>query len=74
MINHYFKLAKKYLFKNKYYTFINVFGLVFGMLSALIIAKYIGGSLQFDGFHQNKGRIYSIKQEESIKGAPADQG
>ncbi len=70
MISHYFKLAKKNLFKNKYYTFINVFGLVFGMLSALIIAKYIGGSLQFDSFHQKKDRIYSVTQKESINGNP----
>ncbi len=68
MISHYFKLAKRDLFKNKYYTFINVFGLVFGMLSALIIAKYIGGSLQFDSFHTKKDNIYSITQEESING------
>ncbi len=68
MISHYFKLAKKGLFKNKYYTFINIFGLVFGMLSVLIIAKYIGGSLQFDSFHQKKDKIYFISQEESING------
>ena len=69
MISHYFKLAKRELFKNRYYTFINIFGLVFGMLSALIIAKYIGGSLQFDSFHQKKDKIYSIKQAESINGS-----
>lgn len=70
MFDHYFKLANKHLLKNKYYTLINVFGLVFGMLSALIIAKYIGGSLQFDSFHQKKDRIYSITQAESINGNP----
>ena len=70
MIRHYFKLAKRSLLKNKYYSFINVFGLVFGMLSALIIAKYIGGSLQFDRYHENKDRIYSVTQEESVNGTP----
>lgn len=70
MINHYLKLAIRALLKNKYYTFINVLGLVFGMLSALIIAKYIGGSLDFDSFHEKKDRIYSIAQEESIQGNP----
>lgn len=70
MISYYFKLAKRDLFKNKHYTAINIFGLVFGMLSALIIAKYIGGSLQFDSFHKKKDRIYSITQEESINGNP----
>jgi putative ABC transport system permease protein len=70
MILHYFKLAKRGLLKNKYYTFLNVFGLVFGMLSALVIAKYIGGSLQFDRYHVKKDRIYSITQEEFINGNP----
>ncbi|HYI79228.1 MAG TPA: ABC transporter permease, partial [Chryseolinea sp.] len=68
MIRHYFKLAKRGLLKHKYYSVINVFGLVFGMLSALIISKYIGGSLQFDRFHDKKDRIYAITQEESING------
>ncbi len=72
MIRHYFRLAKRSLIKNKYYTIINVLGLVFGMLSALIIAKYIGGSLQFDRFHEKKDRIYSIQQEESVNGNPKE--
>ncbi|HKZ38007.1 MAG TPA: ABC transporter permease, partial [Chryseolinea sp.] len=70
MISHYFKLAQKTLVKNKYYTFINIFGLVCGMLSALTIAKYIGGSLHFDSFHLKKDKIYSVIQEESINGNP----
>jgi len=70
MISHYFKLARKSLIKNKYYTLINVFGLVCGMLSALIIGKYIGGSLQFDSFHQKKERIFFLTQNESIDGNP----
>lgn len=68
MIGHYFKLARKNLAKNKYYTIINVGGLVLGMLSALIIAKYIGGSLQFDKFHLNRDRIYAITQQEFADG------
>jgi putative ABC transport system permease protein len=70
MIGHYFKLARKTLLKNRYYTFINVFGLVCGMLSGLIIAKYVGGSLQFDSFHVKKDRIFSITQQESLNGNP----
>jgi putative ABC transport system permease protein len=70
MIHHYFKLAKRALLKNRYYSFINIFGLVFGMLSALIIAKYIGGSLQVDRHHEKKNSIYSVTQEESIHTTP----
>lgn len=72
MISYYFKLAQKALMKNKHYTFINVFGLVCGMLSALIIGKYIGGSLQFDSFHLKKERIFSVAQQESIAGNPQE--
>jgi putative ABC transport system permease protein len=74
MINHYFKLAKKVLIKNKYYTIINVFGLVCGMLSALIIAKYIGGSLYYDNFHVKKERIYTVTQEETADGSTSIKG
>jgi len=70
VISHYLKLAKRGLFKNKYYTFINIFGLVFGMLSALIIVKYIGGSLKFDNFHHKRDHIYAITQEEFLNGTP----
>lgn len=72
MLSHYFKLAQKALMKNKHYTLINVFGLVSGMLSALVIGKYIGGSLQFDSFHLKKDRIYSVTQQESIAGNPQE--
>ncbi len=68
MISHYFKLARKNLTKNKYYTLINIGGLVLGMLAALIIAKYIGASIQFDSFHENKDRIYAVTQRESSDG------
>jgi putative ABC transport system permease protein len=68
MIIHYLKLARRVLARNKYYTAINVFGLTCGMLSALIIAKYVGGSSQFDSFHVKKDRIYSLTQQESING------
>lgn len=70
MISHYFKLAQKTLIKNRYYTFINVFGLTCGMLSVLIIAKFVGYSMEFDNFHLMKDRIYSVTQVESLDGNP----
>lgn len=70
MFGHHLKLARKALLKNKYYSIINIFGLVCGMLSTLIIAKYIGGSLHFDRFHSKKDNIYAILQQESVNGGP----
>ncbi len=74
MLQHYFKLAGRVLIKNKYYSFINMFGLVFGMVSALMIAKYIGGSLVYDNFHSNKESIYSVTQEEVVNGESQRKG
>lgn len=68
MIGHHLKLSWKVFRKYKYHTLINIFGLVSGMLGALIIAKYIGGSLQYDSFHINRKQIHSISQQESITG------
>lgn len=73
MLIHYLKLARKSLIKHKYYTFINVAGLVCGMLSALIIAKYIGASLEFDSFHANKDNIYVLSQEERVDGSSGQE-
>jgi len=44
------------------------------MLSVLVIAKYIGGSLHYDTFHVNKERIFSVTQEESVDGNPSKKG
>lgn len=73
MLMHYLKLARKSLIKHKYYTFINVVGLVCGMLSALIIAKYIGASLELDSFHANKDNIYVLSQKEIVDGSSGQQ-
>jgi putative ABC transport system permease protein len=73
MLIHYLKLAQKVLIKHKYYTIINVVGLVCGMISALIIAKYIGASLQLDRFHLNKNKIYSVSQEQFTEGNPQEK-
>ena len=68
MLIHYLKLARKSLIKYKYYTMINIIGLVSGMMSALIIAKYIGASLESDNFHVNKNQIYALAQEQFANG------
>ena len=71
MTQHYFRLALRSLGKHKYNTLINIFGLVCGMFSVLVIAKYIGGKLQFDSFHLNRNQIYTITQKET--GPDGDQ-
>ncbi len=68
-LHSHFSFALRNLVKNKYYTSINVLGLVFGMLSVLIIAKYIGGSLQMEQFHLKKELLFFITQQEQHHGS-----
>ena len=68
MVPHYLRLALKNIAKQKYYSVINVFGLVCGMLSVLIIGNYIGASLAFDKHHVHRDHIYAVTQRESVAG------
>jgi putative ABC transport system permease protein len=68
MLRHYFKLVRSGLIKNKLYTTINIIGLTCGMLSALIIAKYVGYTFELDNFHLFKNRIFSVNEKEFING------
>lgn len=68
MVSHYLRIARRIFQKYRYYTALNIIGLACGMFGALIIAKYVGASLQFDSFHVNRNHIYSVTQQESIGG------
>ncbi|MBC9794763.1 ABC transporter permease [Sinomicrobium weinanense] len=58
MIRNYFKTAWKTLKKNKFFSFINIFGLTIGTSCFLLIALYIFDELTFDRFHQHTSNIY----------------
>ncbi len=52
------KIALRNLWKNKGYTFINVFGLSIGMASCILIFMFIRYQLSFDEGYKNENRIY----------------
>jgi putative ABC transport system permease protein len=69
MFKNYFKIAVRNLMRNKFYSFINIFGLAFGMAIAILIALYVQYELSFDAYHKNADRIYRVafansKQDE----------
>jgi hypothetical protein len=51
MIFNYFKIAFRYLIKNRTFSVINIFGLTIGFLCFLTIALYLNDELNFDMFH-----------------------
>ena len=60
MIKHYFKIAVRNLWRNKTYSFINIFGLTLGLVCFLLIALYVFDELTYDGFHKNADNIYRV--------------
>lgn len=63
MIRNYFKIALRYLQKNKLYTFINLSGLALGISGCLLIGLYIWHELSYDRFHDNADRIVRVTWE-----------
>ncbi|MDR1454153.1 MAG: ABC transporter permease [Tannerella sp.] len=59
----------RFLNKNRFYTFINVFGLSVSLMFVILIAVYTVQELSVDAFHENAGRIYILCSENSPGGA-----
>lgn len=60
MLRHYFKIAWRNLTRDKLYTLVNIFVLVIGMASFLLIALYIKDEMSYDRFHDKSDRIYRV--------------
>src|SRR5262245_59081893 len=60
MIKHYFKIVLRNLWRNKTYSFINIFGLTLGLICFLLIALYVFDELTYDSFHKNANNIYRV--------------
>jgi len=65
MIKHYFKIVLRNLWRNKTYSFINIFGLMAGLVCFLLIALYVFDELTYDRFHTKADRIYRVIDEKT---------
>src|SRR5687767_7009548 len=63
MFKNYFKIAVRNLFRNKLYSFVNIFGLTIGITSCLLIGVYIVHELSYDKFHSNADRIARVTMD-----------
>ncbi len=68
MLRRHFKIAIRALFKNKFFSLLNIFGLAVGMGSCLLIVNYVAFETSFDEFHEQKNNIYRITHEFYEKG------
>ena len=67
MISSYFKIAIRNFWRNKTFSFINIFGLAFGLACCLFIGLYIQNELKFDRFHKNADSIYRVAFSDYFK-------
>src|SRR5210317_2139150 len=68
MLRNYIKICLRSLFKNKTFSFINIFGLAVSMSICLLIILMLADQSQYDRFHQDKDRIYRILTDAGQKG------
>ena len=70
MIQNYFKIALRYLQKNRLYAFVNIVGLCIGITSCILIGLYIWHEQSFDRFHKNADRIARVTWEYNFEDKP----
>ncbi|MEX2347683.1 MAG: ABC transporter permease [Balneolaceae bacterium] len=58
MLKNYLKIAFRNLFKNKVYSFINIFGLAVGIACCMLIGLYVYNEWSYDEFHSKSDRLY----------------
>ncbi len=63
MIISYLKIAFRNLFRQKGYSFINIFGLSAGISACIFISGYVISELKYDKHHKDAGRIYRINTQ-----------
>lgn len=65
MLKNYLTIAYRTLVKNNIYSLINIFGLAFGMATALIIILWVQDELNYNLFHKNISDIHRIMETQT---------
>jgi putative ABC transport system permease protein len=68
MLKNFFKVAIRNLWKQKGYSFLNIFGLAMGMACSLLILLWITDEERVDNFHAKGDRLYSIYERQYYDG------
>ncbi|MEO6637474.1 MAG: ABC transporter permease, partial [Ginsengibacter sp.] len=61
MLKNYFKTAWRNMLKNKFYSFINIAGLTFGLTVGMLILLWIQDEYSYDSFHKNAAHIIKLE-------------
>ena len=64
MFKNYLKIAIRSLFKDKFFSFLNVSGLTIGITCCLLIMTYVNYELSYDKHFTNHENIYRVITEK----------
>ncbi|MBB6127430.1 ABC transporter permease [Mucilaginibacter lappiensis] len=64
MIRNYFKIAWRNLWRNKFFSIINITGLSLGIVFSLLIFLWVKSELNVDAYHLNNSRLYQVYERE----------
>src|SRR6516162_7287149 len=64
MLQTYFKTTIRNLWKNKGYSFLNIFGLAIGIACAGLIFLWVQDELNWDQFNTKNDRLYRIMENQ----------
>ena len=68
MIKNYFKTAFRNLWKNKTYSFLNIFGLAVGIACAGLIFLWVEDEVSYNNNHQKKDQLYQVLENQAYEG------
>jgi len=68
MFRNYIITALRNLWRNKFFSFINVLGLAFGMTCSLLILLWVQDEYSVDTFHKNGSQLYTVYERQFTDG------
>src|ERR1700753_3341717 len=68
MIKNYLKIAWRNLWRNKFFSSINILGLGLGMACSILILLWVQNELSMDAFHENCARLYTVMERQYYDG------
>lgn len=64
MIKNYLKIAWRNLWKNKFFSAINIMGLGLGMAFSILILLWVQNELSVDAFHVNRSSLFAVIERQ----------
>ena len=64
MIKNYLKIAWRNLWRNKFFSTINILGLALGMACSVLILLWVQNELSIDAFHANGPRLFQVIERQ----------